>query len=170
MAEVNLESASVPALMELHGAVLEQLKSRGVIRSYNNPGADYAETLFCSAFGWQQAAASKAGYDATDADGTRYQIKCRRLTCENGSRQLGAMRDLEGNRFDVLAAVLFDERYNVHRAALIPHSRLAGPLIRYSKHVRASILLLQDEVWAWEGVEDVTAELARTAQALWQAS
>jgi hypothetical protein len=38
------------------------------------------------------------------------------------SRQLGALRDLPAQGFDVLAAVLFQEDDRVLRAALIPHS------------------------------------------------
>src|SRR4051812_5043369 len=111
---------SAPELMDMHGAVLDELRARGAIRSYNNPGADYAEMPFCETFGWTQEAASTAGYDAVDDYGVRYQIKCRRITAWNGSRQLSALRDLELKRFDQLAVLLFDERYNVQRAAIIP--------------------------------------------------
>lgn len=37
------------------------------------------------------------------------------------SRQLGALRELSAQGFDVLAAVLFQEDYRVLRTALIPH-------------------------------------------------
>jgi len=62
--------------------------------------------------------------DATDAARVRYQIKGRRLTTHNNSRQLGALRDLSAQGFDVLAAVLFQEDYRVLKAALIPHARI----------------------------------------------
>lgn len=49
--------------------------NRGMVRSANNPTGDLAEYLFCHAFGWQQAPSSERGYDATGADGTRYQSR-----------------------------------------------------------------------------------------------
>ena len=51
-----------------------------------------------------------------DAVGKRYQIKARKLTTHNTSRQLGAIRELEKGHFDYLAAVLFSERFEVRRA------------------------------------------------------
>lgn len=103
---------------QLQAAIMEELRSREVLRSANNPTGDLAEYLFCAAFGWKQAANSEKGFDATDTNGIRYQIKGRRILRRNPSRQLSAIRDLTG--FDVLAAVLFDDNYNITRAALIP--------------------------------------------------
>jgi hypothetical protein len=42
----------------------------------------------------------------------------------NNSRQLGALRDLPAQGFDVLAAVLFQADCRILRAALIPHARV----------------------------------------------
>ncbi len=58
----------------------------------------------------------KKGYPASG--GMRFQIKGRRLHPSNTSRQLSAIRDLDG--FDTLAGVLSDKHYRVARAALIP--------------------------------------------------
>lgn len=166
LSQRSLVRMSVPELVDMHGAVLDELRSHRAIRSYNNPGADYAEMLFCRTFGWIQETASKAGYDAVDDDGARYQIKCRRITAWNRSRQLSAMRDLDLKRFDHLAVLPFDERYDVQRAAIIPHALIAGPLVRYSEYVRASIMRCEDQVWSWPGVEDVTTPLRETIEAL----
>ena len=44
-------------------------------RSANNPTGSLAEFLFCRAFSWQQASNLEKGFDASDGDGKRYQIK-----------------------------------------------------------------------------------------------
>ena len=88
------KTLSVAELLVLHAQIGEELRERGVVRSANNPTGDLAEYLFCRAFGWQQAPNSERGYDATGADGTRYQIKGRRIHHRNKSRQLSAIRDI----------------------------------------------------------------------------
>ena len=118
----SLRTQSVADLLALHAAIGEALRGRGVLRSANNPTGDLAEYLFCMAFDWAQENNSARAFDATDADGTRYQIKGRRLHRRNKSRQLSAIRDLDG--FETLAAVLFDDRFRVMRAALIPASEV----------------------------------------------
>ncbi len=52
----------------------------------------------------------------------RYQIKGRRITRDNPSRQLSALRDLAKDNFDFLAGVLFAEDFGVIRAAIIPRA------------------------------------------------
>ena len=106
-------------LLALHAQVADELVVRGITRSYNNPTGDLAERLFCMAFGWKQAGKSHPHVDAIGPDGTRYQIKGRRVTRKNKSRQLGALRDLCGEHFDFLAGVLFSEDYSIMRAAPI---------------------------------------------------
>ena len=119
---INMGSLSVAELLKLHSQVSEELRDRGVTRSSNNPVGDLAETLFCRALGWAQAPNSEKGFDATGPDGTRYQIKSRRIVRRNTSRQLSAIRNLQDGTFDVLAGILFNKIYEVTRVALIPHS------------------------------------------------
>jgi hypothetical protein len=106
---MDLSQMAPPQLLALHARVADELRMRGITRSSNNPTGDLAEHLFCKAFGWAQADNSKANIDALGSDGTRYQIKGRRMTRFNRSRQLSAIRDLEGAHFDLLAGVLFSE-------------------------------------------------------------
>lgn len=140
----------------MHTAIMEELRRRNVLRSANNPTGDLAEFLYCAAFGWQQAPNSEKGFDATGIDGTRYQIKGRRLHNRNRSRQLSAIRDLRG--FDVLAAVLFDHEYRVHRAALIP-ATVVRDRSKYINHTNSHKFLLQDDVWDIGEVVDTTERL-----------
>ena len=121
---------------------------------------DYAEWLFCRAFGWEQAAISVKGYDATDAGGIRYQVKGRRLHRLTTSRQLSAIRDLNG--FDVLAGVLFDAAFVASRAALIP-SEVVRDRSKFTQHTNGHRFLLRDDIWNAEGVEDVTSNLQSVA-------
>jgi hypothetical protein len=103
--------------------------------------------------------------DATDVAEVRYQIKGRRLTPHNNSRQLGALRELPAQGFDVLAAVLFQEDYRILRAALIPHARVVD-LAKRVERTNSWRFLLRDAVWSVPGVRDVTADLRR-AEAAW---
>jgi hypothetical protein len=145
--------------MNIYGQVLDELRGRGVVRTRNSPVGDYAEYLFSTAFGWSLEANSTSGYDAVDGEGTRYQVKCRRV-CGGGSgeRQLGVFRDLPAGKFDILAAVLLDAGFKVLRAALIPRE-LISSRAAYVPHVNGWRFTLDDEVWALPGVIDATAEL-----------
>jgi len=87
-----------------------ELRRRGATRTSNCTG-DFAEMLVCKALGLKQAATAAKNVDAIGPDGTRYQIKARRLTPWTKSRQLGGLRDLNDGHFDYLAGVLFDEHY-----------------------------------------------------------
>lgn len=85
---------STADILQLYAHALEELRRREVLRSSNNPSGDYGELLFSRAFGWQLQNNSSSGYDAIDGDGIRYQIKCRRITPHNPSRQLSYIRNL----------------------------------------------------------------------------
>ena len=154
----NLEKFSPAELLALHAQITEELRNRGIIRSSNNPTGDLAEHLFCKAFGWNQAGNSIANLDAVGLDGTRYQIKGRRLTRHNSSRQLSAIRDLQGKHFDTLAGVLFSEDYTILRAALIPHEVMASHST-FVERTNSHRFLLRDEIWDAPDVKEVTAEL-----------
>jgi len=159
---MDLSTLSPIDLLRLNAHTLVELRDRGFIRTLNAPLGDYAEYLFCKAFVWKIADNSAKDYDATDPQGKRYQIKARRLVKSNTSRQLGALRRLTENNFEVLGAVLFRADFTVLKAALIPHSVvLAGAKkIDATKSWR---FMLHDAVWNLDGVQDVAEEL-RNAQ------
>ena len=55
------------------------MRRRGIIRNNNNPLGDFAEDLVCRSLGLQIAQnQAQQGFDATDAQKVRYQIKSRR--------------------------------------------------------------------------------------------
>lgn len=147
-------------LLRLHVKVGDELRKLKITRSSNNPTGDFAEYIFWKAFGWQLTGNSNPHFDALGADGTRYQIKGRRVTRENKSRQLSAIRELGGSNFDFLAAVLFDHDFGIMRAAIIPVDvvkRRSSFVERTNSHT----FLLRDEVWGDPGVQDVTEALRK---------
>lgn len=154
----DLKGLSAADLLVLHARIGDELRVRGVVRTGNNPVGDLAEVLFCRAFGWQQAGNSNRNVDAIGQDGSRIQIKGRRLTSHNASRQLSAIRDFDGAHFDVLAAVLFAEDYVVRRAALIPRAAVAQRA-KFITRTNSHKFLLHDDVWNLAGVQDVTDAL-----------
>lgn len=155
---IDLDQFSVADLLALHADIGENLRSRDIVRSANNPTGDLAEYLFCKAFGWQQAPNSERGFDATGVDGIRYQIKGRRIHHRNKSRQLSAIRNLPNRPFDVLAGVLFEDNFRIMRAALIPFE-VVERRSTYVAHTNSSKFMLRDDVWDEDGIEDVTDQL-----------
>jgi hypothetical protein len=155
---MDLSEFTPPQLLALHARLGDELRTRGITRSANNPTGDLAEYLFCKALSWKQAGNSHANVDAVGSDGTRYQIKGRRITRYNNSRQLSAIRDLGGGHFDFLAGVLFNEDYTVMRAALIPHA-VAIEHATFVERTNSHRFLLHDDIWSAPGVSDITAEL-----------
>ena len=158
----ELSTLSPSQLLVLHADIADELRNRGVTRSSNNPLGDYAEHLFCKAFGWHQESNSVKAFDAIDqTTNLKYQIKARRLTEQNPSRQLSAIRNLDMKGFDTLAAALFDRSYKILRAALIPHYVILN-YAKYIEHSNSWRFMLHDKILMQQGVTDVTEQL-RTA-------
>lgn len=156
---IDLSKLSPVKLLSLHVNISEELRTRGIIRTSNNPTGDLAETLFCKALGWQQAEKKSCpNIDAVDVGGMRYQIKARRLTEKNTSRQMSALRDFKGHHFDFLAGLLFNQDYTVFKAAIIPYD-IVGDQATYYRHTNSHKFLLNDNIWNVSGVRDVTDEL-----------
>ncbi len=152
----DFEHKSTADLLKMHASIMEELRNRNVLRSANNPTGDLAEYLFCAAFGWAQASNSVKGLDAIDGAGIRYQIKGRRVHRRNPSRQLSAIRDLEG--FDVLAVVLFDDDYNILKGALIPALAVKNGST-FVAHTNSHKFIARDSIWQMPEVRDVTEQL-----------
>ncbi len=156
--DLEISQLSAIELLALHAVVAEELRERGLTRSSNNPTGDLAEYLFCKAFGWTRTGNSNANIDAIAENGARYQIKGRRMTRHNRSRQMSAIRDFSGRHFDFLAGVLFTEHYGIHRAALIPYA-VVEQRATFVEHTNSHKFVLRDDVWDAFGVQDVTEQL-----------
>jgi hypothetical protein len=152
-------------LLKAYGSILDELRRREIVRSSNNPLSDYAELLFCKTLGWNRENNSASGHDATDELGNRYQIKARRLTRYNSSRQMSAIRNLDKTPFDQLAGLLVDDGFQVLRAAIVPVTVIRERSVHVA-HTNSWKFLLRDDVWAMPGVRDVTAEVRAAATSL----
>ena len=155
MPKVDVSKLTVEELLGCFADVMDELKARDVVRSYNNPTGDYAEWLVCQRLGLTAVRKSTKGYDATDPKGRRYQIKSRRIHPANASRQLSAIRNLNDVQFDYLIAVIFDRNFQVAEVYKVPHE-IIGLHARYRSHVNAHILHAQGDLLKASGVEDIT--------------
>ncbi len=129
-------------------------RRRNVLRSMNNPTGDYTEWLVSRAMGLTLETNSEKGFDATDGQGIRYQIKGRRINSKNASTQLGVMRNYEEKSFDFLVAVIFGANWNVIRAAQINHETV-GQLATFRQHQNGHVMHLRENVFETSGVEDI---------------
>lgn len=150
----DLEKLSEIELLQLHASIIDELKRREVVRTKNNPIGDYAEWLVAKALNLQLARNSSAGYDGKDINGIKYQIKARRITPENKSSQLSAIRNLSGKDFDELVGLIFDEKYQILVAVQIPHE-VVKEYAEYREHVNGHILHLRGKVLEDIRVKDI---------------
>ncbi len=116
----NIEKR-IQDLFESYNNIMDELRDLKVIRSTNNPAGDYGEYLAEHKLGLIQAPKSSKGYDLTDNNGTKYQVKTRRLTRHNKSRQLGGFRDLDEKLFDYCLAIILTEDFILNEMWVISH-------------------------------------------------
>jgi hypothetical protein len=150
-----LNKKSVRSLLILYNELMNELRRRKVIRSTNNPVGDYTEHLVKKKLDLSISGGSTAGFDAKDNKGRRYQIKGRRVTKENRSTELSAIRNLKKKPFDFLIAVVYKQDFSVDYVAKLTCSAVkkhAG----YSKHVNAWRLQMRRSLLNTPGVIDIT--------------
>jgi hypothetical protein len=143
----DLNRLETEQLLSLWSRVMEELRQRGVIRSSNNPVADYTEGFTARRLGLTLVGNSTSGHDAIDADGRRYQIKARRLLRPNTSRQLSALRNLNGDPFDFLVVVLFAPAFDVLELWQSPIDLVREHAV-FRPHVNAHILYARGAILA----------------------
>jgi hypothetical protein len=162
MNKIDPDALTDRELLVLYGRVLDTLRARGTTRSANNPVADYAEGLCAKALNLTLAPKSATGYDGTDASGHKIEVKARRITKENGSRQLSAIRGIGNQHFDYLAGVLFNADFSVMKGCLIPYEVVKKHGTN-NEHTNSHRFLLRDSVWSLPGVRDITDALEAAA-------
>lgn len=160
MIKSSLKSATTFELLGYFASILDELKQRGVVRTRNNPVADYAEWLVAKSLNLTLEPNSKACYDATNDKNVRFQIKCRRFDPTNTSRQLGVIRNLDGNGFDYLIGILFEKDFKVKEAYKISH-HIIKKYSRFSKHQNGYLLKLHGKLLMDPEVEDITEILLK---------
>lgn len=155
---MDLSGLSVDELLRLYAEVLEELRLRRVARSTNNPVADYTEYLVSTKLGLKLSGNSAMGFDARDPEGRRYQIKGRRLTPQNPSTELSAIRNLPNRPFDFLVAVVYRHDFAVDYAAQVPYD-VVVEIAKYRRHTNAYRVLMRRSVLDDARVIDITGRL-----------
>ena len=153
---LNLKNMNAQELLQLYSHLMEELRERDIIRSSNNPVADYAEKVAVKRLGLVRVSKEERGYDAIDKEGKKkYQIKGRRITKHNSSRQLGVIRNLDEKLFHYLIAVLFNEDFTVKEIWKIPYLFIKKNS-RYSEHQNGHIFIADsDQLSHGKGVERI---------------
>jgi hypothetical protein len=157
-ATLRLGDMSPIDLLRSFAAVIDELQRRGIARSINNPLADYTEWLVSTKLGLNLVANSRSGFDATSADGMRYQIKGRRVGAESTSIQLSALRNLNQRNFDYLVGVVFEPGFSIRHAAVVPHE-VVVERSTYNAHTNSHIFHMRPSLLEDQRVQDVRDRL-----------
>ena len=158
----NLAGLNTLELLRLQAQAVAELRAREIVRTNNNPLADYAEYLAARALGLDLGVNSQTGHDGKDVHGLRYEVKSRRVTSTNPSRQLSSIRKLHEKHFDWLLAIIFDETFTVEQALLLPHEAISD-YATHREHTNSHILVMKGPVLKDHRLKDIT-ERIRTAQ------
>jgi len=150
----SLKDFSPKELLQLTGKILDELSARKIVRTSNNPVGDYTEWLVSQRLCLTLRGNSEKGFDSTDESGVKYQIKARRVTPTNKSRQLGAIRDIEGEHFKFLIAVVYNKDFDVILALKIPHSVVVAKS-SFVEKTNSYKLMAEDRLKIEPGVEDL---------------
>ena len=154
---MNLGELKPIELLRLQANATTELKRREIVRTNNNPLGDYTEWLVASVMDLKLASNSKAGYDAISDKGVKFQIKGRRVTPENPSRQLSAIRNYAEKDFDWLIAVIFDKDFNVLNVYLTSHE-VIGDYYPHRNHVNARVVVMSGAIIQDERVMEITEQ------------
>lgn len=144
-------------LLQLQANATAELKRRKIVRTNNNPLGDYTEWLVAEMMNLKLEGNSKAGYDAISDAGVKFQIKGRRVTPENPSRQLSAIRNYGEKDFDWLIAVIFDKDFQVLNAYLVPHE-VIGDYYPHRNHVNARVVVMSGAILEDKRVMEITSQ------------
>jgi len=158
----DVKTAALTDLFSTYGAILRELKGRGIVRTENAPAGDYAEYLVAKAIGGKLEGNSKRSFDLRAPDGRRIQVKCRvaDVSKKNPRTQLSVFRSFD---FDQVAIVLLTADYAVHRGVLVP-SAFAKQKASFRKHVNGYVLHARTSLLDAVGNVDITAALRAASE------
>lgn len=144
-----LSRKSVHELLQDYSAIMLELQKRQVLRTKNNPVADYTEWMVANTLNLRLADNSSYGYDAIGSKGELYQIKGRRVNANSSSVRLSAIRNLAQRPFDYLIAVVFEYDFSIRHAVKVP-VELVREKATFQQHTNSHIFhvcksLLQDK-------------------------
>ena len=150
---ISFEAMSEIELLKIHSTVIDELSRRKVVTTRNNPIGDYTEWLVCNCLKLERQQNSKASFDAVDtANDIRYQIKGRQ--CDAKRVQFSAIRNLDHRGFDYVIAVVFNKDFTIRFAAKLTHAAILH-LSTHRQHVNAHILMLNENCFDIDGVDDI---------------
>ncbi|MBU3591201.1 hypothetical protein ICN11_04115 [Polynucleobacter sp. 78F-HAINBA] len=164
----DLEHLGSLELLRIYADVLNTLKDKQILRTTNSPTGDYAELLAAKWLEKQGLAKnaeealnknSHKGSDVIDDEGTTYQVKGRRITASNPSKQLGVVRNLFEDEFHCLIAIVFNEDWSVKEAALVPIEALKAIPGSKKDYVNGHIFHLNEELLKASGVKLITDDI-----------
>jgi hypothetical protein len=118
-------------LLRLYAEILDEMKEREMIRSANAIPGDLGERFVKRRLGLELAPNSAKGFDAVDANETKYQIKTRRITPQTPSRQLEGFRDLDQRLFDYCIVVILQKDFTPTELWQIPHR----VIVKYARDI-----------------------------------
>jgi hypothetical protein len=164
--DIDLTDVSGRELLRLYARVLEALREKKIVKTSNNPVADYAELLVCRALGLRQLTNSNKGFDAEDpTTSERYEIKARRSTIHHKPTRLSPLRDFEEQHFHFLVVVILRTDFAIERAIRIPWSAVEA-VSRENRHVNGRIVFLGEALWNAPEALDITDRLRSVEGAL----
>ena len=148
---VELEKLTVRELLGLWAASLRELRSRGVVRTFNNPIGDIAEELVARHYKGERGAFNQKAWDVRSGSDL-LQVKALRDTGSRSRRNLSAIRSEDG--YTAVIVVVFTEDLRVSEAWRIPravvHERFA-----HVAHVNGRIVRLSPALFSHPDVERV---------------
>lgn len=157
---LSLKELTPQELLQLTGQILDELSARKIVRTSNNPVGGYTEWLVSKCLSLTLCRNSEKGFDSTGKDGAKYEIKARRVTPANKSRQLSAIRNIEGEHFDFLIAVVYNKFFEVILALKIPRAVVVAKS-SYVKSTNSYKLMAEDSLKDEPGVVDIAPSLRK---------
>src|SRR5690349_17177935 len=125
------------------------LRSRGVVRTYNNPIADIAEEIVARRYGGERGSFSQAAWDVKVADELLQVKACRRAT---PTTKLGFSPVRHRNGYTALILVVFTADMRIEQAWRIP-LHVVNELAVFNAHVNGLKIALTADVTGHADVE-----------------
>lgn len=162
----ELDDLSTRGLLELYGGILDQLKSRGVVRSRNAPAGDLAETLAVIAYEGSLAPVSMKSWDVLAGDGRRIQVKCR---VRSVARRGGVFSPFRSTDFEAGVFVVLNEDYSIASAIEVPVTGVVE-IARSTPWVNGDRVTLSQDLRSVTGARDLTEKFMQALEAVDRAS
>lgn len=140
----DLESLTVRELLALWAGTLRELRSRGVVRTLNNPIGDIAEELVARHYGGERGTFSQAAWDVRVGEDL-LQVKALRRAGSRGRRNLSVVRHDDG--YTAVIAVVFTEDLRVDHAIRIPRE-VVNTMFPHRPHVNGRVIVMGSKLRA----------------------